>query len=47
MNPSPLESDPTPPVPVAVGSGGSDDVSVVARRVGEKRLGVAWILSVA
>ena len=45
MNPSPLDSDPAPPL--AVGKGGSDDVSVVARRVGEKRRGVAWILSVA
>ena len=45
MNPSPLDSDPVP-APVAVGRGGSDDVSVVASRVGEKRRGVAWILSV-
>jgi len=47
MNPSPWDSDPTPPAPVAVGKGGSDDVSVVARRVGEKRRGVAWISSAA
>ena len=40
MNPSPLDS-----APVAVGNGGSDDVNVVASRVGEKRRGVAWILS--
>jgi hypothetical protein len=40
MNPSPLDSD---PAPVAAGKGGSDDVSVVAKRVGEKRRGVAWI----
>ena len=46
MNPSPLES-PAPPAPVVVGKGGSDDVSVVARRVGEKRRGVAWISSEA
>lgn len=45
MNPSPLGSDPASAV--AVGKGGSDDVSVVARRVGEKRRGVAWILSAA